>query len=154
MDSSSTLPPVAAHRGSDKIWSILSHLSSFVGLPLLLPLVVYLAMKGESDYVATNAREALNFHLSLLIYSLCCIPLIFVVVGLPLLIVMWLASLIFAIVAAVRRRTAAAIIIRLPFGSSTKPPSRHAQTHRIHPHGYRVTKELGTVRGIVVRSRS
>jgi uncharacterized Tic20 family protein len=59
-------------------------------------------MKGDSDYVATNAREALNFHLSLIIYSLCCIPLIFVVVGIPLLILLWLVSLIFAIIAAVK----------------------------------------------------
>jgi len=29
-----------------------------IGVGLLLPLVVYLAMKGDSEYVAANAREA------------------------------------------------------------------------------------------------
>jgi uncharacterized protein len=95
-------PPVMPPKGNDKIWSILSHLSSFVGLPFLLPLVVYLAMRGDSDYVASNAREALNFHLSLLIYGLCCIPLVFIVVGVPLLIIMAIGSLIFAVIAAVK----------------------------------------------------
>ena len=92
----------AAPKGNEKIWSLLSHLSTFIGLPFLLPLVVYLAMKGDSEYVATNAREALNFHLSLLIYCVCCIPLAFIVVGIPLLILLGLASCILAIVAAIK----------------------------------------------------
>lgn len=98
-----TIPPAQSHpRGNDKIWSILSHLSGFVGVPFLLPLVVYLAMRGESDYVAANAREALNFHLSLVIYALCCIPLVFIAIGVPLLIIMGIASLILSIVAAIK----------------------------------------------------
>jgi uncharacterized Tic20 family protein len=99
-----TLPPaIPQPRGNDKIWSILSHLSGLIGVPFLLPLVVYLAMRGDSDYVAANAREALNFHLSLFIYTLCCIPLIFLAgVGALLIGTFWLASLIFAIIAAVK----------------------------------------------------
>lgn len=97
----STIPP-QAHRGNDKIWSILCHLSAIVGVGLILPLVVYLAMKGESEYVAANAKESLNFHLSLLIYGLCCIPLIFVVIGIPLLVLLGIGSLILAIVGAVK----------------------------------------------------
>ena len=58
-----------AHQGSDKIWSMLSHLSALLGVGFVLPLVVYLAMRKESEYVAANAREALNFHISVLIYS-------------------------------------------------------------------------------------
>lgn len=102
METPLPVTPVQAHRGNDKIWSILCHLSAIVGVGLILPLVVYLAMKDESEYVAANAKESLNFHLSLLIYSLCCIPLIFVVVGIPLLILMGIGSLILAIVAAVK----------------------------------------------------
>ena len=92
----------AMPSGNEKIWSILSHLSALIGVGILLPLVVYLAMKGESDYVARNAKEALNFHLSLLIYCLCCIPLVFVAVGIPLLVLLGLMSLVLAIVAAVK----------------------------------------------------
>jgi uncharacterized Tic20 family protein len=96
-DISRSLP-----KGSDKIWTILCHLSFFVGLPFLLPLIVYLAMRNDSAYVADNAREALNFHISLLIYSVCCIPLVFLVIGVPLLILIGIASLIFAVVAAIK----------------------------------------------------
>jgi uncharacterized Tic20 family protein len=91
-----------APKGNDKIWTILCHLSFFVGLPFLLPLVVYLAMRNESAYVGENAREALNFHISLLIYSLCCVPLVFIVIGIPILVVMGIASLVLAVVAAVK----------------------------------------------------
>ena len=87
--------------GSDKIWTILCHLSFFVGLPFLLPLVVYLAMRNDSEYVAANAREALNFHISMLIYAICCIPLVFVIIGGFLLALIGICSLIFAIIAAV-----------------------------------------------------
>ena len=89
-------------KGSDKIWSMLSHLSALLGVGFLLPLVVYLAMRKESEYVATNAREALNFHITVLIYGLCCIPLVFILIGIPLLIVLGLGSLVLAIIATIK----------------------------------------------------
>lgn len=102
MDTPINVTPVVAPSGSDKIWSILSHLSWFLGVPFLLPLVVYLAMRHDSEYVAANAREALNFHISILIYGLCCVPLTFILIGVPLLVVIGLASLVLAIVAAIK----------------------------------------------------
>jgi len=91
-----------APKGSDKIWSMLSHLSALLGVGFLLPLVVYLAMRKESEYVATNAREALNFHITVLIYGLCCIPLVFILIGIPLLIVLGLGSFVLAIIATIK----------------------------------------------------
>ena len=91
-----------APKGSDKIWSMLSHLSALLGVGFVLPLVVYLAMRHESEYVAANAREALNFHISVLIYSLCCIPLVFIVIGIPLLLVIGIGSLVLAIIATIK----------------------------------------------------
>jgi uncharacterized Tic20 family protein len=103
MEPTSTVSiPQATPTGNDKIWSILSHLSCMFGVGFILPLVVYLAMKGESEYVRANAREALNFHISVLIYCICCIPLVFVIIGIPLLIIIGLVSFILAIVAAVK----------------------------------------------------
>lgn len=53
---------------NDKLLALLCHLSSFIGFPLLIPLVIYLVKKDESRYLSANASEALNFHLSSLIY--------------------------------------------------------------------------------------
>ncbi len=97
-----TVTVYPAPTGNEKIWAILSHISAFLSVPLLLPLVVYLAMRGDSTYATDNAREALNFHLSLLIYCLCCIPLIAILIGIPLLVLIGLATLILSIVAAVK----------------------------------------------------
>ena len=98
MQPHSPVPPT----GNDKIWSILSHLSVLFGVGIVLPLVVYLAMRHESEYVTANAREALNFHLSLLIYVLCCVPLTLILLGIPLLIILGVGSLVLAIIAAVK----------------------------------------------------
>ena len=56
----------------------------------------------QTEYVATNAREALNFHITVLIYGLCCIPLVFILIGIPLLIVLGLGSLVLAIIATIK----------------------------------------------------
>lgn len=90
--------------GNDRIWALASHLCTFLGVGfILIPLIVYLAMKDESAYVRDNAREALNFHLSVLIYGLCCIPLVFLF-GLGAL--LWLAItallLVCSIIAAIK----------------------------------------------------
>ena len=81
---------------------MLCHLSGFIGVGFILPIVVYFAMRHESEYVARNSRAALNFHLSLIIYSICCIPLVFVIVGIFLLIAIAIGSLILSIIAAIR----------------------------------------------------
>jgi uncharacterized protein len=102
MESLNLNPAPVPASGSDKIWSMLSHLSALLGVGFILPLVVYLAMRHESEYVACNAREALNFHISVLIYTLCLIPLTLILIGIPLLICVGLAALVLAIIAAVK----------------------------------------------------
>src|SRR6266511_417342 len=102
METSTLTDAALAPKGSDKIWSMLSHLSALLGVGFVLPLVIYLAMRNESEYVAANAREALNFHISVIVYALCCIALAFVFVGIPLAIIVGLGSVVLAIVAAVR----------------------------------------------------
>jgi uncharacterized Tic20 family protein len=97
-----TTSPPKLPIGNDKIWSILCHLSGFIGVPFILPLVIYLAMRRESAYVGQNAVSALNFHLSLLIYGLCCVPFVFIFIGIPLLIILALISLVLSIIAAVK----------------------------------------------------
>jgi uncharacterized Tic20 family protein len=94
--------PVPVVASSDKALMILSHLSALMGVGILLPLIVWLVKRHDPDGVAAHAAEALNFHLSLIIYGVCLIPLVFVAIGIPLLIIMGLASLVLAIVAAVR----------------------------------------------------
>lgn len=94
--------PVKAADGNDRLWIILSHISLLFGAGLVLPLVVYLWKKPEPTSVADQAKEALNFHLSVFIYSLACIPLVFIFVGVPLLILIGLASMVLAIIGTIK----------------------------------------------------
>ena len=94
--------PAAPLATSDKALMILSHLSAILGVGFVLPFIVWLVKRHDPDPVAAHAKEALNFHLSVLLYVILCIPLTFVVVGIPLLIALGLASIILAIIAAVQ----------------------------------------------------
>ncbi|MEJ0000246.1 MAG: DUF4870 domain-containing protein [Verrucomicrobiota bacterium] len=97
------LPPIpAATDTSDKVLAILCHVSFFIGAGFVLPLIVYLVKRSDSPFVAAHAREALNFHLSLLIYAICTIPLLFIVVGFFVYILIVLLGAVCGIIAAVR----------------------------------------------------
>lgn len=94
--------PVPALSSDDRLWIVLSHLSVFLGVGLLLPLIIYLVKRTDSPRVAAQAREALNFHISVLIYSLLCIPLVIIIIGIPMLFIVGFVSLVLAVVAAVK----------------------------------------------------
>jgi uncharacterized protein len=103
-DAMNTPPPLSppSISSNDRLWIILSHISVVFGAGLVLPLIVYLWKKPESTVVADHAKEALNFHLSLFIYSLACIPLVFIFIGIPLLILLGLFSLIMSIIGTIK----------------------------------------------------
>ncbi len=100
---SAPAPAPSSHPSSnDKLLAILCHLSGFIGVPLVLPLIIYLVMKEDARFVKEHAREALNFHLSLFFYTLLCVPLTMILIGVPLLIGLGLFSAIVSILAAVK----------------------------------------------------
>ncbi len=81
---------------------VLCHLSLFLGVGFILPLIVFLVMNQSSPVVGMHAREVLNFHLSLVFYGILCVPLVFLIVGIPLLIALGLFGSVCAIIAAIR----------------------------------------------------
>jgi uncharacterized Tic20 family protein len=93
----STTPPVEG-----KILALLAHLSPFIGFPFLLPLIIYLVKRGESPYVSENAREALNFHITLFLAGIVCYILMFVLIGFLLFAVLGVVALVLMIIAAIR----------------------------------------------------
>ncbi len=86
----------------DKIWIIFCHLSLLLGIGFLLPLVVYLVKKDDSPTVAEQAREALNFHISIYLYLFISFLLCFILIGIPLLFLVGIGSAVLAIVAAIK----------------------------------------------------
>lgn len=93
--------------------AVVAHLSSLVGLAgvpgFIGPLVVWLLHRDRDPWVAEQARDALNFNLSLLIYAGGALALTVLTLGLGLLVVVpaavlaavgWLAATILAAIRA------------------------------------------------------
>ncbi|WP_458069539.1 DUF4870 domain-containing protein [Rhodanobacter sp. BL-MT-08] len=96
-------PPVGVHSNDDKNLAMLTHLSGFV-LSIIVPLIVWLMHKDrpEKAYLVSEAKEALNFQITVLIGVVICKILVFIFIGVFLLWLLWIANLVFCIVAAVR----------------------------------------------------
>lgn len=95
----SETPPSSS---SDKVLIILCHLSWLFGVGFVLPLIVYLATRSDSSRVPEHAREALNFHLSLLIYFVCSLPLFLLGIGFLLAGAIAVCGVVFALIAALK----------------------------------------------------
>jgi len=102
MDTPQLPPMTPPDQGNDKLLAILCHVSLFLGVGFILPLIVFLVKRTESPYVAAHAKEVLNFHISLLIYFICAIPLVFILIGIPIFLALGLMSFICAIIATIR----------------------------------------------------
>ncbi len=87
--------------------AMLCHLSAFAGFifPLgniLGPLLIWLLSGKEHPFIDYHGKESLNFQISVIIFAIICIPLIFVIIGIFLLIALFIYTLIAVIVASVR----------------------------------------------------
>ncbi len=92
----------------ERTWGMLAHLSAFAGLlvPLfggvLAPWVLWLAWRERSHFVGEQAKEALNFNLSVLIAYLASIVLMYLYVGFLLCVVLFVGWVAMTIIAAIR----------------------------------------------------
>lgn len=62
-------------KDDDKTWAMFAHLGLLghvvlPGVSFLIPLIIWLSKRADSDYIDDHGREAVNFQISLLIYSI------------------------------------------------------------------------------------
>ena len=97
-DVNSGQQPVYQPTSDEKTMAILAHVLTFV-CSFVAPLVIYLIKKDESKYVAAQAKESLNFQLTLIIAVIAlCITVIGILLVWPLCIV----GYIFVIIATIK----------------------------------------------------
>lgn len=96
-------PPVYAESTDDKNLAMLTHLSGLI-LNIIVPLVVWLMHKNSPDkaYLVSEAKEALNFQITILIGYVICWVLTFILIGIFLTWVLLILNLVFCIVAALK----------------------------------------------------
>jgi uncharacterized Tic20 family protein len=69
---------------------------------LVAPIVIWQVKKNELPGIDQHGKNAVNWIISLIIYSVVCFFLIFVIIGIPLLVVLGVLGLIFPIIAGLK----------------------------------------------------
>lgn len=98
----SAVPP------EERTWAMFAHLSSFlgwIGIPLaniIAPLIIWQIKKDEMPFAGEQAKECLNFQISLTIYAVISAILILVVVGFIGLIALFILDIVCTIMAAIK----------------------------------------------------
>ncbi len=88
-------------------WAMFAHIGTFSSMfvPLgnfLAPIIIWQLKKNESEFVVDQAKEALNFQITLIIYMLISFLLVFIFIGFFLIFGLVLFNLIIVIVAGVK----------------------------------------------------
>lgn len=106
--------PTGAASQEDKTLALLTHLSGIV-LSFIVPLIIWLTNKDKPDKAFLNdqAREALNFQITVAIAWVIAVALSTLLIGFLLYPVILLANLIFCILAGVKANEGVAY--RYPF---------------------------------------
>ncbi|HOP59402.1 MAG TPA: DUF4870 domain-containing protein [Bacteroidales bacterium] len=91
---------------SERNWAMICHLSAFAGFffpfgGIIGPLICWLSKKDESLWVDENGKASMNFQLSILLYMVLAIPLCFILVGIPIIIILGLLKVICIVIASI-----------------------------------------------------
>lgn len=106
-------------------WAAAAHLLPLLGVYVLGALFIWLIKRDEDPFVEFNAREALNFQLSMLIYGLVSAVLIIVFIGFVLLLAVGIFSFVMAIIAGIK--AASGELYRYPLTMRMVKPHRPTQ---------------------------
>jgi len=91
----------------ERTWAMLSHFSALCMFifPLgniLAPLIIWLIKKEEMSFVEDQAKEVLNFQISMTIYLLISGILCFILIGIPFVIGLVIFNVIITIIAGIK----------------------------------------------------
>jgi uncharacterized protein len=92
---------------NEKNWAMILHLSLLLNyvVPLggiIAPIVIWQLKKNDMPGIDAHGKVVVNWIISALIYAIVCIPLFFIVIGVPLLMLLGVLSVAFPIVGAIK----------------------------------------------------
>lgn len=85
----------------ERLWATLVHIGG-IFFNFIPALIAYLVVKDRGPFVRAHTATALNFQLTLLIASVVAGVLTIVLIGFVLLAVIWVANIVFSIIAAIK----------------------------------------------------
>lgn len=92
----------------ERLWGMLCHISAFAFFVfpafgnILGPLIIWLIKKEEYPFVDEQGKEALNFQISITIYSLAAALLSIILIGIPILIALFFFDFILVVIASIK----------------------------------------------------
>ncbi len=117
--SDANTAPVPGLTENERTWGMLAHLSALAGVVVPLfgcvlgPLVVWLGRRDQSSFVEGQAKEALNFNISVFLALIVCSFLMLVFIGFILGAALFIAWLVMTLIAAIK--ASEGIPYRYPF---------------------------------------
>ena len=115
-ENATTPPPAPSGAASqeDRTLAMLTHLSGII-LSFIVPLVIWLTNKDKSDkdWLNDQAKEALNFQITIAIAYVACMVLAVILIGGLLMPVVWIINVIFCIIGGLKANEGVAY--RYPF---------------------------------------
>ncbi len=104
-----TIPPTTTvSRLNARTWCVLCHASALLGLffhflgHIFGPLIIWVLKRGDGAEIDAHGKESLNFQLSMLIYDAIALILCIVLIGIPILLVLWVLNTVLVIVASIK----------------------------------------------------
>lgn len=99
--------PTPTLDSDSRLWGMLAHLLTLLGYVVglgqfLPPLILYLSKKDENEFIADQARESLNFQITVLLVAIVCLPFICIGVGIFMLAALGVFQLVMVIVAGIQ----------------------------------------------------
>lgn len=106
--------PSAAGTADDRNFAMLTHLSCIL-FGFIVPLIMWLVHKDKPEraYVTDQAKEALNFQITLMIGYFVGGVLSIILIGFLVIFAVWIAGLVFSILAALQAKDG--VQYRYPF---------------------------------------
>lgn len=113
-DTAAVPPPVGGASQEDRTLAMITHLSGIV-LGFIMPLVIWLVNKDKADkgFLTDQAKEALNFQITLLIVYVVGIILTAILIGALINFAAWIACVVLSIMAGLKANEGVAY--RYPF---------------------------------------
>jgi uncharacterized protein len=90
-----------------KTWAMFCHLAGLLGMGVpvvghvLGPLIIWLIKRDEHPFIDHQGKEAINFQISMVIYSAIVAPTICILIGIFLLPLLYVVDVVLVIIAAV-----------------------------------------------------
>jgi uncharacterized Tic20 family protein len=118
MEQPSSSPAASPISKEERNWAMIAHLSALLVYPTLIggivaPLVIWLIRKDDMSFAADQAKETLNFQITVYLVGLVCGVLFLILIGFVLMGLLVIVHVVLTIVAAVK--ASEGVAYRYPF---------------------------------------